>query len=90
MAKAKLVRTLKDRYGDGKTAFYEYRGYEYMVYFCNNGCSDDDKVWMVHQEEQKKIDDMIEHKDDVVIPAKANDDWKKGLDMFFAYVNGEE
>ena len=85
--RAKLVSTLKDRYGDGKTAFYQYRGYEYMIHFCNNGCSDDDNIWKRHQEEQKKIDEMIEHKDDVVVPEKASNEWEKGFEMFWNSVN---
>ena len=86
--RAKLVSTLKDRYGDGKTAFYQYRGHEYMIHFCNNGCSDDDYIWKRHQEEQKKIDEMIEHKDDVVVPEPANNEWEKALDDFFKYMEG--
>ena len=85
--RAKLVSTLKDRYGDGKIAFYEYRGHEYMIHFCNNGCSDDDNIWKRHQEEQKKIDEMIEHKDDVVVPEKASNEWEKGFEMFWNSIN---
>lgn len=85
--RAKLVSTLKDRYGDGKTAFYQYRGHEYMIHFCNNGCSDDDNIWKRHQEEQKKIDEMIEYKDDVVVPEKASNEWEKGFEIFWNSVN---
>ena len=51
--KAKLVYILNDKNGYGKTAFYEYRGHEYMIHFCNNGCMDDMNVKYEHQHQQE-------------------------------------
>lgn len=59
MAQAKFVRAIRDDYGYGKTAFYEYRGFEYMIHFCNNGCMDDFNIPRMHKEEQEKIDAKI-------------------------------
>lgn len=66
MARAKLIRTLRDSNGYGKTAFYEYRGYEYIIHFCNNGCMDDMNIAREHREEQNKIDYKIAHKNEPI------------------------
>lgn len=41
---------------------YEYRGHEYIVTKDNNGCMGT-PLWEQHQEEQKRIDELIANKD---------------------------
>lgn len=87
--KAKLVRILNDNYGYGKTAFYSYRSYEYMVHFCNNGCMDDMNVKYEHQHQQEMIDMKIKNKGKEEIPEKATSNVQDALDMFFDFIDGE-
>lgn len=81
--KSKLVYILKDKYGYGKTAFYEYRGHEYTIHFCNNGCMDDMNIAEEHKKQQKMIDEEIEGK------TYESNEWKyegsadETLDLFF-------
>lgn len=85
MAKAKLVRILSDKYGYGKTAFYEYKGYEYMIHFCNNGCMDDMNIARMHREEQELIDNKIKHLNDPMEIKKGTFD----ADAIFELLNME-
>lgn len=87
--KAKLVYILSDKYGYGKTAFYEYRGHEYMIHFCNNGCMDDMNVKNEHKHQQAMIDAMIDNHNlkEETKEQKYEDSAQAGFDMFWEYVN---
>ena len=84
MAKANLVRCLKENDGYGVTAFYEYRGREYMVRYCNNGCTDDMYVGRIHREEQEKIDEELDHPEiKNQVKEYKGPDYMKLLDVFY-------
>lgn len=94
MAKAKFVRAYQDRNPFNRHAWehtilvYEYRGYEYMVEKANNGSIDNLK-WQ-HEEEQKRIDEKIAHKDDPIPEWKYEGSAQEGFDLFWDYVEGKE
>lgn len=64
---------------------YEYRGHEYIVTKHNNGYSGD-PLWKQHQEEQARIDAMIDN------PMPTKKEWQyegsaqEGFDLFWEYV----
>lgn len=45
--------------------FYEYRGHEYIITKHNNGYMDK-SLRQKHEEEQRRIDEMIEHENDPI------------------------
>lgn len=83
--KAKRTALISDKNGYGKTAFYEYRGHEYMIHYCNNGCMDDMDIATKHKEEQERIDRLIDS------PAVKPKEWKytgsvnEAFDNFMEY-----
>lgn len=62
--------------------FYEYRGYEYCVTKHNNGYMDK-SLRKQHEEEQRKIDELIEEKSKPIESA-SNDAWE-AFDKFYNY-----
>lgn len=65
---------------------YEYRGHKYFVTKHNNGYMDK-SLRQQHEEEQKRIDEQIEHKDDPIPEWKYEGSCQEGFDMFWEYVN---
>lgn len=88
--KAKFIRTIRntnpvDRHAWEHTdLLYEYRGHEYIVTAHNNGYWGD-SLREQHQEEQAKIDAMIENKDKLI--PEYTGEGEKGFELFWEYVN---
>ena len=67
--------------------FYEYRGHEYSIIKHNNGYMDK-SLRQQHEEEQRKIDERIEHENDPI--PEWNDSAMKAFEDFYNYLeNGE-
>lgn len=66
--------------------FYEYRGHEYCIIKHNNGYMDK-SLRKQHEEEQAKIDYMIEHENDEKPEWKYEGSAEEGFDIFWEYVN---
>lgn len=67
---------------------YEYKGHQYIVTKHNNGYSGD-PLWKQHEEEQAKIDAMIEHENDTIPEWKYEGSAEEAFDMFWDYVEGK-
>lgn len=94
--KAKFVKTLKNANPYDKRAWehtdllYEYRGHRYIVTKHNNGYAFD-PLWKQHEEEQRRIDEMIAHENDPIPEWKYEGSAQEGFDLFWNYVeDGEE
>ena len=63
---------------------YEYRGHTYIITKHNNGYSGtDSSLRYQHQEEQKRIDEMIAHENDPVPEWKYEGSAQEALDKLF-------
>ena len=65
---------------------YEYRGYTYIVTKDNNGYMGK-SLRQQHLEEQQKIDEYINHKDDPIPEWKYEGSAQEAFDEFWEYVN---
>lgn len=83
--------TYKYKYRDEKgraVLIYEYKGHEYEVI--------DYGIWMneplskQHKEEQKKIDELIDHENDPIPEWKYEGSAQEGFDIFWDYVEGNK
>lgn len=63
--------------------FYEYRGYEYCVTKHNNGYMDK-SLREQHEEEQRKIDELIEEKNKPIESSANNIAWE-AFDKLYDY-----
>jgi len=68
--------------------FYEYRGHEYTVTKHNNGYMDK-SLRQQHEDEQRRIDKLIEHQNDEIPEWKYEGSAQEGFDTFLKYVNEE-
>ena len=91
--RATFVKVLKntnpfDRHGWEHTdLLYEYRGRQYIVTKHNNGYAFD-PLWKQHQEEQKRIDELIAHESDPI--PEWDSSAQDAFELFWEYVEGEE
>lgn len=67
---------------------YEYRGHRYFVTKSNNGYMDSLKAQ--HEEEQRKIDELIENEGKPVPEWTYEGSAQEGFDLFWNYVEGKE
>ena len=67
---------------------YEYRGHTYIITKHNNGYMGT-SLKEQHNEEQKKIDYIIEHENDPIPDYKYEGSAQEGFDIFWEYVNAE-
>ena len=65
--------------------FYEYRGHEYIITKHNNGYMDK-SLRQKHEEEQRRIDELIEHENDPI--PEYTGSAEEGFDLFWEYVEG--
>lgn len=88
MEKAKYIGAYSDNsFGKGwehTDLMYEYRGYTYFVTKHNNGCMDK-SLRVQHQEEQEKIDRIIEDKDKPVSEWKYEGSAQEGFDKLWNF-----
>ena len=95
MTKAKFIKTLKNTNHFDKHAWehtdllYEYKGHQYIVTKHNNGYAFD-SLWKQHQEEQKRIDEMIENQNKPIPEWKYEGSAQEGFDLFWKYVEEDE
>lgn len=64
---------------------YEYRGHEYIITKDNNGYMGT-PLWKQHQEEQARIDKMIEDAGKPIPEQKYEGSGQEGFDLFWEYV----
>lgn len=83
--KAKYVGCTHDGW-EHTELHYEYRGHHYIVTKHNNGYLDK-SLRQQHQEEQAKIDQMLEHENDPIPELKYEGSAQEGFDLFWEYVN---
>lgn len=94
MYPAKFISVVKNKNPFDKHAWehtdlmYEYKGHTYIVTKYNNGYMGT-PISKQHEEEQKKIDDMISHKNDEVQEWKYEGSAQEGFDLFWDYINNE-
>ena len=69
--------------------FYEYRGHEYIITKDNNGYMGT-PLWKQHEEEQKRIDEMIENEGKPIPEWKYEGSAQEGFDLFWEYVTKGE
>lgn len=91
--KAKFIKALRnnplDKHAWEHTdLLYEYKGYQYIVTKHNNGYAFD-SLYHQHQEEQKRIDDMIERKNQPIPEWKYEGSAQEGFDIFWDYVESK-
>lgn len=92
MERAKFIGAIKNRNPFDRHSWehtdllYEYRGYQYIVTKDNNGCSGN-PLWKQHQEEQKRIDEKIEHENDPQPEWQYEGSAQEGFDLFWEYCN---
>ena len=92
--KAKFIKALYSKNPLDKHSWehtdllYEYRGHQYIVTKHNNGYAFD-SLYKQHQEEQAKIDSMIEHVNDPIPEWKYEGSAQEGFDLFWDYVEAE-
>lgn len=92
MAKATFVKAIANRNPFDRHAWehtdllYEYRGRQYIVTRHNNGYSAD-SLKQQHQEEQAKIDYIIEHENDAAKEWKYEGSAQEGFDLFWEFIN---
>lgn len=90
--KARFIRAIYDSNPFNRHAWehtdllYEYRGHEYIITKHNNGYSGD-PLWKQHQEEQERIDKMIENEGKPIPEWKYEGSAQEGFDAFWEYVN---
>lgn len=89
--KAKFICAIKgdNRFGkawEHTDLEYEYRGYTYIVTKDNNGYMGT-PLWKQHQEEQERIDRMIENKEKPIKEQKYEGSGQEGFDLFWEFVN---
>lgn len=89
--KAKFICAIKgdNRFGkawEHTDLEYEYRGYTYIVTKDNNGCMGT-PLWKQHQEEQERIDRMIENKEKPIEEQRYEGSGQEGFDLFWEFVN---
>ena len=93
MYKAKFISATYDNsYGKGwehTELMYEYRGYTYFITKHNNGYMDK-SLKVQHQEEQKRIDQMIEDKKKPIPEWKYEGSAQEGFDLFWNYLETGE
>ena len=65
--------------------FYEYRGHEYQIIKDNNGYMGE-PLFRQHQNEQRRIDEMIEHENDPIPAWKYEGSAEEGFDSFWNYI----
>ena len=93
MLKAKFVKAIHDtnpfhKWEQHIELVYEYRGYTYIVTKAKNGCIDNLK-WQ-HEEEQRKIDEKIAHKDDPIPEWKYEGSAQEAFDISWEELNNED
>ena len=66
---------------------FEYRGHEYIITKHNNGCMGK-TLKQQHEEEQRRIDEMIAHENDPI--QEYTGEAEKAFDMFWNYVETGE
>ena len=64
---------------------YEYRGHRYWVVKHNNGYLDK-SLKQQHEDEQKKIDQIIEHENDPIPEWKYEGSAQEALDYFYEII----
>lgn len=93
MIKAKFIGATRDRNPRESwkhtELWYEYRGHQYCVVKDNNGYMGM-PIYMQHDEEQRKIDELIEHENDPIPEYKYEGSAQEGFDLFWEYVEGKE
>ena len=93
--KAKFIKALKNTNPFDKHAWkhtdllYEYRGHQYVVTKHNNGYAFD-TLCKQHQEEQRRIDELIEHENDPIPEWTYEGSAQEGFDVFWNYVEEKE
>ncbi len=93
MNKARYIGSTRDR--NPREAWkhtelwYEYRGHTYCVEKDNNGYMGA-PLRVQHEEEQRKIDELIAHENDPRPVQKYEGSAQEGFDMFWEFVNGKE
>lgn len=93
--KAKFIKALYDRNPLNKHAWehtdllYEYKGHQYIVTKHNNGYAFD-SLRKQHEEEQRRIDEMIERRNQSITEWKYEGSAQEGFDVFWNYVEGSE
>lgn len=81
-----------NRFGKGwehTELLYEYRGHEYIITKDNNGYMGT-PLWKQHQEEQSRIDKMIEDEGKPIPEQKYEGSAQEGFDLFWEYVEKGE
>lgn len=91
--KARFIKAWQDKNPFNKRVWewtyllYEYRGHEYIIEKANNGYMDT-PMWKKHQEEQDRIDRMIENEGKPMPEWKYEGSAQEGFDLFWEYVEG--
>ena len=68
--------------------FYEYKGHQYSITKHNNGYMDKN-LKEQHEEQQRRIDELIKHENDPIPEWKYEGSTQEGFDQFWNYVEGE-
>ncbi len=93
--KARFIKALYDHNPLNKHAWehtdllYEYRGHEYIITKVNIGYMGT-LLWKQHQDEQARIDKMIEDEGKPIPKQKYEGSAQEGFDLFWEYVEKGE
>ena len=89
---AVFIGTVRRRWSKGDYTYlaYRYRGEEYIVEKCNNGCFGAEPVWSQHKRYQAEIDAKLDEPEQEPAEWKYEGSAQEGFDLFWSQVEGNE